>query len=109
MFPDASCVNIPVAATVPIAGMDPVVVNPNFPATEVVEQLRASLVCAVDTAVSASRVMRRGARLFDRMLGFTEPPSGFLLVPPSRTNHWTVSATCAECCRDPDVPVTVIL
>jgi hypothetical protein len=77
MFPEACCVNIPVAATVPIAGMDPVVVNPNFPATEVVEQFRVSLACVADTAVSANRVMRRGAKLFDRMLGFTEPPGGF--------------------------------
>jgi hypothetical protein len=32
MFPEASCVNIPVAATAPMAGMDPVVLNPHFPA-----------------------------------------------------------------------------
>src|SRR6266550_2212075 len=31
MFPEASCVNIPVAATAPIAGMDPVVLKPHFP------------------------------------------------------------------------------
>jgi hypothetical protein len=38
MLPDASWVKIPVAATGPTAGMDPVVVNPNLPATEAVEQ-----------------------------------------------------------------------
>jgi hypothetical protein len=54
-----------------------VVVNPNFPAIEAVEQLRASLARAADAAESANRVMRRGTSLFDRMLGFTEPPSGF--------------------------------
>jgi hypothetical protein len=31
-------VKMPVAATGPIAGMDPVVVNPNLPAIEAVEQ-----------------------------------------------------------------------
>jgi hypothetical protein len=31
MFPEASCVKRPVAATGPIAGMDPVVLNPHFP------------------------------------------------------------------------------
>jgi hypothetical protein len=77
MFPEASWVNRPVAATGPIAGMDPMVVNPNFPATEPVEQLRESLACVADTAASANSVMRRGATLFDRMLGFTEPPNGF--------------------------------
>jgi hypothetical protein len=54
--------------------MDPVFVNPNFPAIEAVEQLRASLACVADAAESANRVMRRGTNLFDRMLGFTEPP-----------------------------------
>jgi hypothetical protein len=32
IFPDPSWVNTPVAATAPIAGMDPVVLNPHFPA-----------------------------------------------------------------------------
>src|SRR5436190_8452991 len=38
MLPDTSWVKIPVAATWPTAGMDPVVVNPNLPAIEAVEQ-----------------------------------------------------------------------
>jgi len=57
--------------------MDPVVVNPNFPAIEAVEQLRAWLACAADAAERANRVMRRGTSVFDPMLGFTEPPSDF--------------------------------
>src|SRR5437588_9287924 len=78
MFPDRSWVKRPVAATGPSPGIVPVVVNPNLPATAAVEQFRASLACVADTTMSARRVMRRGTRLFDRMLGFTEPPSGFL-------------------------------
>ena len=30
------------------------------------------------------------------------------MAPPSTPNHWTVSATCVECCSDPDVPVIVV-
>jgi hypothetical protein len=77
MFPERSWAKTPVAATGPSAGIVPVVVNPNLPATKAVEQFRASLACAADTAASANSVIRRGARLFDRMLGFTEPPDGW--------------------------------
>jgi len=38
MLPDPSWLKMPVAASWPTAGMDPVVVNPNLPAIEAVEQ-----------------------------------------------------------------------
>jgi hypothetical protein len=38
MLPNASWLKMPVAATGPTAGIDPVVVNPNLPAIEPVEQ-----------------------------------------------------------------------
>src|SRR5229473_5395960 len=55
MLPDASWVKMPVAATGPTAGMDPVVVNPNLPAVEAVEQaaLRPGTTMKMDHIINA--------------------------------------------------------
>src|SRR3954453_9974871 len=56
MLPDTSWVKIPVAATWPTAGMDPVVVNPNLPAIEAVEQAawRPGTTPKIDHIINAS-------------------------------------------------------